>query len=492
MPARFMMPILAAAALVSWNAFAAPAEAPASDFEYTIKDGKVWLIKYKGDASEIVIPEKIEKCPVDNLDANLFKDNRYLVRVSIPDTVSGIQNTVFRDCTSLESVKMSKNIRYVGWASFSGCKKLKEISFPKKLYVNNEAFSGCDSLDTLISDDGTLLIRVGANVREYTVPASVRDVAFSAFQDTRIERVVFEEGTTHINGTAFYKCGNLISVTLPKTLKSIYKESFEKCPSLTEVIFMGDCPKIEKELFKDSPNVTVYHNPSARGWKPDANGKWTEHGVPLLPLDKAKLAALKQPPPLPAAPIAPSHPVPAAAFTPPPPAIAPPANTMSAGEFDALYAEKLPQFPPALQKLHGIFTNETAKIDLDRVRGHGAALEEYATKVDKLPTLYAQKVDLEGVKAAKAAKELTFRGEVDTSDARPELAALAAAYAKRCAASDAKAADAMTALTGKYINALNATQRDLLLKSDLQTAEFYKLEVDAADRARAAAQTGRN
>ena len=39
-------------------------------------------------------------------------------------------------------------------------------------------------------------------------------------------------------------------------------------------------------------------------------------------------------------------------------------------------------------------------------------------------------------------------------------------------------------------NALNANLRDLLLKNDLQTAEFYKLEVDAAGRVRSASQTG--
>ena len=40
--------LLAALTLAAWGAPAAPAEAPASDFEYKIKDEKVTLTKYTG------------------------------------------------------------------------------------------------------------------------------------------------------------------------------------------------------------------------------------------------------------------------------------------------------------------------------------------------------------------------------------------------------------------------------------------------------------
>ena len=496
MPSRFMLPILSAA-LVSWSALAAPQEAPASDFEYKIKDGKATLTKYKGDASELVIPEKIDNTPVTKLGNESFRKNAALVRVTIPDTVTAVDNQAFSSCANLESVKMSKNITFIDYACFAACRKLKEIAIPKGLYLGDVVFCGCDSLDTLITGDGTHLIRIGADVREYTVPSSIRFIQISAFQDSQIERVVFEEGPFKAARYAFKGCKNLTSVTFPKTLKEIEKEGLAYCPSLTNVIFMGDCPRNSDDLFKDSPDVTVYYNPSAKGWKPDSDGKWAAHGVPLRPLDKSKggqnarpLKSLtaQQEAPKPAA-----APAPAVAEAAPAPTAAapkPPENTMPAAEFDALYAEKSPLFPPALQKLHGIFTNETTKIDLDRVRGHAAALGDYAANLDKLPSLFAKKADVEGVKAAKAAKELVYRGEVDTSGARPEIAALTATYAKRCAVSDAKAADALAALVGKYINVLNANVRDLLEKNDIQTAELYKLEADAADRVRYAAQTG--
>ena len=489
MTARHMLPILAAA----------PQEAPVSDFEYK-RDGKnVTLTQYTGNTSELVIPEKIDKLTVTELGENLFKGNTDLTRVSIPDTVTKIGKTAFESCSNLGSVKMSKSIETIGQGCFSGCRRLKEISFPKRIQTRGwAAFLGSDSLDTLITDDGAQLLRIGADAREYTVHASVQEIAPSAFHfNNRIERVAFEKGTIRICDVAFRGCRNLESVTLPQTLENIQDGVFSQCLSLTEVVFTGGCPKTGQDLFKESPNVTVYYNPSASGWKPDSDGKWAKYGVPLRPLDKAKLAALKLPPAKPAAPApavaaAPSHLVPAAAFTSPPPGIQPPANGMPAAEFDALYAEKLPQFPPALQKLRAIFTNETAKIDLDRVRGHAAALEDYAVNLDKLPVLFAQRADLDGVKAADAAKELAYKGEVPAGGIRPELAALSATYARRCAAADAKAADAVVALTSKYTNALNASLRDLLLKKDIQTAELYKLEIDAADRARHAAQTGKS
>ena len=494
MTARRMLPILAAVALAAWGALAAPAEAPATDFEYKRNGKNITLAKYKGSASELVIPEKIDKFPVTELGENLFKGNTDLVRVSIPDTVMWLGHVVFQACSNLESVKMSKNIKGIGYGCFERCGNLKEISFPKRISVGGGgAFCACHSLDTLITGDGTQLLRIGAGVREYTVPAPIQEIAPSAFQNTPIECVVFQKGTTHILERAFKGCKNLESVTLPQTLEFIRYQAFCDCLSLTNVTFMGDCPKTEKDLFLDSPDVTVYYDPSARGWKPDRDGRWAEHGVPLVPLDKPKGGQSARPlkPLLPQQPAAPAPAVAEAAPAPVAAAIQPPANTMPATAFAALYAEKFPQFPPALLKLRVIFTNETAKIDLDRVRGHAAALGDYAASLDKLTPVFVQKADLDGVKAVDAAKELTFRGEVDTSGTCPEIAALAATYAKRCAAANAKAADAVVALTGKYTKALTASLRELLQKKDLPTAELYKLEIDAADRARYAAQTGK-
>ena len=488
MTARHTLPILAAV-LTAWGAAAAPKETPATDFEYTIQNGAVKLTKYKGKARNLVIPETIENSPVTELGEKLFDVNVSLVRVSIPDTVTKIRCWAFASCSNLESVKMSKNIESIDYFCFRRCGKLKAISFPKRV-ANPDfgIFAHCDSLDTLITDDGEQLLKVGRDVRgEYTVPASIREVVASAFSDAQVKRVIFEEGATHIQRIAFGGCKNLTSVTLPQTLEVIGEGALASCPSLKEVIFLGDYPANGRDLFKESPNVTVYYNPSAQDWEPDADGKWAGHGVPLLPLDKARLAKLKLPP------AKPGTPPPAASASLPaaPAAQSSIANPMPAAEFDALYAEKLPHFPPALQKLRIIFTNETAKIDLDRVRVHAAALEDYAVNLDKLPALFANRADLDGVKAADAAKELTYRGEVAPGGIRPELAALSDTYAKRCAAADAKAADAVVALTGKYTNALNASLRELLLKKDIQAAEFYKLEADAADRVRHDAQTGK-
>jgi formylglycine-generating enzyme required for sulfatase activity len=168
---------------------------------------------------------------------------------------------------------------------------------------------------------------------------------------------------------------------------------------------------------------------------------------------------------------------------------APPANTMPTDVFDALYAEKFADFPPALKKLHATYTNEVSKLENARTFGYAAALEEYSAGLARLPAVFAQKADVEGVRAVQAAKEKTYGGDIDTESDKPELVALAAAYTKRRAAADAKADDALVTLIGKYINALNANVRDFLQKNDLATAELYKLEADAADRTRHATQT---
>ena len=464
-------------AMSAMTTTAAPQEAPASDFGYTIQGGTVTLTKYKGKAKELVIPEKIEDCPVTKLADRLCCENASLVRVSIPDTVTEIGFGAFYTCLNLESVKMSENIASMRGDCFSGCRKLKEISVPKRISTGPWVFNECTSLDTLITGDGEQLLRIGANVREYTVPASIREVAMSAFDGSaQIKRIIFEDAVTYIDGHTFARCKNLISVTLPQTLESIRdREAFAFCPSLKELIFMGDCPVIDdKDLFKHSPNVIVYYNPSAQGWEPDKRGKWTEYDMPLRPLDKSKIkqntslqkTSLTKP-------------------TAPQQANAPAATTAAEQLGDA--EEQLAATCAEFKNVWDVYKVNAEKINAELQPKFDALQQQYQKALETLKSTAQNRGDLEKVKAIiaemerfEATKNIPSAPDEETI---AEIKNLYANAAKPFAALEKDKASRMTALTKRYGQALEQLQASLVKAGKLDEATAVKAARERAKQA---------
>ena len=464
-------------AMSAMTATAAPKEAPASDFGYTIQGGEVTLTKYKGKTRDLIIPEKIEDCPVTEFERDLFKENESLVRVSIPNTVVVIGDNVFHGCYNLESVKMSENITSLGFSCFRYCGKLKEISFPKRISILPWAFAGCDSLGTLITGDGEQLLWGGANVREYTTPSSIREAAPSAFDGcSQIKRVVFNEGVAYIEGNTFAVCKNLVSVTLPQTLVGIRgKEVFYECSSLKEVIFMGDCPVIdENNLFKNSPNVVVYYNPSAQGWEPDKRGRWEEFDVPLRPLDKSKIASKTPQPKTPLTkPAAPRQADDSAAAT----------ESVQLGDAEEQLATTCAEF----KNVWDVYKASVGKINVELQPKFDALQQQYLKALETMKTTAQNRGDLEKAQAviAEIARFEEMRSVPSASDENTiaEIRTLHANAVRPFAALEKDRASRMTALTKRYGQALEQLQTSLVRAGKLDEAAAVKVARERAKRA---------
>ena len=61
-----------------------------------------------------------------------------MTSITIPNSVTEIAGDVFSGCDKLESIKLSKNLTYLGVQSLSNCYSLSEIVIPKN--VNRLAF----------------------------------------------------------------------------------------------------------------------------------------------------------------------------------------------------------------------------------------------------------------------------------------------------------------------------------------------------------------
>ncbi len=118
-----------------------PGEEDVSDFQYTIKEGKVWITGYVGKEKEILIPSLIQDCPVVGIDDNAFENNTKLCSVVVPEGVESIGWFCFSGCIALKNVTLPKSLTSIKYGAFQNCYSKMEVHCSKGSYAEEYALS---------------------------------------------------------------------------------------------------------------------------------------------------------------------------------------------------------------------------------------------------------------------------------------------------------------------------------------------------------------
>jgi hypothetical protein len=142
---------------------------------------------------KVVFGKKVTVIPTNfcyNLDA--------ITAIDIPNSVTQIGNSAFRDCSKLVTVEIGDSLVGIHTYAFYNCTSLKSIVLPKSVAaINSYAFSGCTSLNS----------------------------------------IKFSEGLSKIDAYAFQNCTSLDSIKLPNSITSIGNYAFTSCTKLTTFTF---------------------------------------------------------------------------------------------------------------------------------------------------------------------------------------------------------------------------------------------------------------
>lgn len=166
------------------------------------------MIRYKGNASEVMVPQGIQKIG----HRAFYKGN--ITKVRLPDTVTTINPGVFEECTKLSEVVLSPNIKKISDSAFCGCKRLKEIKIPAGVTsIGKYAFFYCKKLKEIVIPDSVTTIDnhafASTTFRSMTLPATVKKVGKSVFS-SKLEKVTICGKTKGFDAKAFYECGNVV------------------------------------------------------------------------------------------------------------------------------------------------------------------------------------------------------------------------------------------------------------------------------------------
>ena len=138
--------------------------------------------------------------------------------------------------TSIGDFSIDENtLDYVGNMAFAFCSKLTGISIPDSVTnINDYAFTGCISLTNLI------------------IPDSVTSIGyFNTFAYcTSFTSITIPDGIAIIGNGTFQYCTSLTSVTIPSSVTKIGQIVFDGCSNLTSITFNGtkaEWASIEKQ-----------------------------------------------------------------------------------------------------------------------------------------------------------------------------------------------------------------------------------------------------
>ncbi len=230
------------------------------NYEYFLRGGGTVIFRYHGTETDAVIPATLGGKMVIGIGNSAFLAKETLVSVEMPDTVTSIGSNAFENCQNLTSVKFSSSLESLGSKAFSCCVNLSDPQLPDTLCViGTMAFAYCRSL------------------KDLCIPAAVKTLEPSTFYFSTVQTVDFAKNSRleTIFPSAFAE-SDLREITVPASVKSVTESSFDYCPMLQFVYFEGDAPA---DFGTKAYGVTffIFYHQDAKGFtSPEWNGHKTE------------------------------------------------------------------------------------------------------------------------------------------------------------------------------------------------------------------------
>lgn len=165
---------------------------------------------------EVVIPPTVKydgtNYVVSQIGKSAFEGYSGITEMTIPSTISVIEEKAFRNCTALREINTPQPLSTIGDYAFEGCSSLESYSLQASISKLGEGcFRNCTSLTSLI------------------FPTSLNSIPAKAFEGcTALEEIYIDRNMLTIGEKAFFGCATVIDFTcLTPTPPTASSNTFE-------------------------------------------------------------------------------------------------------------------------------------------------------------------------------------------------------------------------------------------------------------------------
>ena len=211
-----------------------------------------------------------------------FEDCTGLSKVSLPKTVTGLDEAAFKNCTSLAGLE-ADGLQKIGNEAFYNCASLADTSFLTEVTVlGDEAFYGCRlfteiELPETLSQMGESCFENCVALKKITINGTLTGISRYCFYGCRdLNDVAFGDtvaGTMRVIGVeAFGQCYSLETLDLESltSLTQMGTGVFESCISLTKLKLPLNLVKIPEQCFIGCKELSILQISSDTVIEPDS------------------------------------------------------------------------------------------------------------------------------------------------------------------------------------------------------------------------------
>ncbi len=181
--------------------------------------------------------------------------------VTIPNSVTSIEDYAFYYCSSLTSITIPNSVTTIGYSAFEYCYKLVEVvnkssltievgsatygnvGYYAKQVITDESQSKIINQDDYIfynDNDRYYLLGYKGSSTTLILPDTIHGSTYAIYPYafyycSSLTSVTIPNSVTTIGEGAFYCCGSLTSITIPNSVTTIGSYAFYYCSSLTSV-----------------------------------------------------------------------------------------------------------------------------------------------------------------------------------------------------------------------------------------------------------------
>ena len=226
-----------------------------------VKDQTSNLSVY-GEYTEVTIPASVYynnyTYPVVTIGTSAFENCSNLQSVTLPNSITAINQDAFYHCTKLGSVNLPEGMTYIGLRAFINC-NLTSVTIPSTVTsMGNYAFYD-NPLTEVVWKPVTCAIGTGeyapfystnSKITKFTFGDQVQTVpAYICYKMSLLDTIVLPPSVKSLGQYAFAYCTKLKSINLPVTQKTLPVSFFEGCSALESIELPATLTTISTDAF---------------------------------------------------------------------------------------------------------------------------------------------------------------------------------------------------------------------------------------------------